>query len=474
MKNIAKNFFYQTIFQLAKIIMPVITVPIVSNALGPEGIGLYNYTQSIAKYFMLFAGLGITLYGNRAIALAWNKKQDISKTFWEIFFLKAFSTIIILFIYFVVVFLFFENKMFYIVQSLIIFAVFFDISWFFMGIEDFKKTSMSNLAVQVVTFLLILFFINDKDDTLLYTIIQVSGTFFSQLSVWLFVWKHIKFKRVAIKDSLLHFKGSVMYFFPKVAIMLYTNLNKTLLGVIVGSTAVGYYTNSLQLNDIFITIITTLDVVLLPYMSGLFARESTGRIVQLMNTTIHLQLFFSISIMFGMLTVFDKLVPWFFGEKFLFVNNVIPWIVILIVIKPLGMSISRQYLMPIGKIGEYNKSVIIGAVINILTNLILLPTIGFWGVVISTISAEFFVTFVRTISFLKTTDFNFDLRKIGRYLFSGLIMCLVTRFVTRNMSASAVTNIIQVLLAVPIYFGLTIILRVNPILDYIKERKKQL
>lgn len=128
--------------------------------------------------------------------------------------------------------------------------------------------------------------------------------------------------------------------------------------------------------------------------------------------------------------------------------------------------------MPIGKIGEYNKSVIIGAIINIIANLILLPTIGFWGVVISTIIAEFFVTFVRTRSFVKATEFNFDLRKIGSYFVSGLIMCVVTRFLTTNMSASALTNIVQVLIAMTIYFGLTILLKVNPLFFYIKNKSK--
>lgn len=115
MKNIAKNFFYQTIFQLAKIIMPIVTIPIVSNALGPDGVGLYNYTHSIAQYFVLFSGLGITLYGNREIALAWAKKGNLSRTFWEIFTFKALATMVFLSIYFLIVFLFMDNQVFYVV-----------------------------------------------------------------------------------------------------------------------------------------------------------------------------------------------------------------------------------------------------------------------------------------------------------------------------------------------------------------------
>lgn len=473
MKNIAKNFFYQSIFQVTKIIIPIITIPIISNALGPEGIGVYNYTFSIAQYFVLFAGLGVTIYGNREIALAWSKgKKRSSETFWEIYFAKAITTIGVLALY-IVVSLFLENRIFLYAQSLVVLTVLFDISWFFMGIEDFKKTSMSNLFIQLITFLLIITFINDQSDALLYTIIQGTGALLSQVIVWVFIPKYVQFVKISLKNSLRHLKGAFEYFIPQVAILLYTNLNKTILGFVLGSTAVGYFTNSLQLNNVFISIITTLDLVLLPHMTGLFAKKNTDRIVSTMEKTIHLQLFFSIPIMFGILTVYDKLVPWFFGSKFLYINNVIPYFTVLVVIIPLGMSISRQYLMPVGHIKEYNKSVIIGAFINIVANFILLPTIGFFGVVFSNILAECFVTFVRTTSFLKETSFKFNLRKIMVFILSSIVMCVVTRYLTRNLPASYITNILQVGIAVPIYFILTILGRENLIIEYIKSRKSK-
>lgn len=103
------------------------------------------------------------------------------------------------------------------------------------------------------------------------------GLMLSQLFVWIYIKKYIKFIKVTFKDAFSHFKGAVAYFIPQVAVFLYTNLNKTIVGVFLGTTAVGYYTNSLQLNTVFITIITTLDLVLLPHMSSLFARENVKK-----------------------------------------------------------------------------------------------------------------------------------------------------------------------------------------------------
>lgn len=471
MRNVAKNFFYQSLFQVIKIIMPIITIPIVSNALGPKGIGIYNYTFSIAQYFVLIAGLGVTMYGNREIALVWNRKENISKTFWEIVIIKLITTTVVIVLYLIIV-SFMNQQIYLYAQIVTIIAVIFDISWFFMGIEDFKKTSMSNLFVQIIVFFSIVFFINDESDTLKYILFQSGGALLSQIIVWQFVFRYVRIVPVKIKDCLKHLKGSVEYFIPQVAIVLYTNLNKTLLGVFIGSVAVGYYANSQQLNSVFITIITTVDLVLLPHMTGLFATNNIKKIEQTLIKTIHLQLYFSIPIMFGILTVFDKLVPWFFGEKFLFINNVIPFFSLLVVIIPLGMSMSRQYLIPVGKTREYNTSVMIGAGINIILSFILLPTVGFFGSVFSNIIAELFVTFTRAKSILKSTSFKFEYKKIFSYLISGIIMCLITRIITKSMAPTLLTNSIQMMIAVPIYLILTIAIGTSPIKSIVKNIRK--
>lgn len=384
---------------------------------------------------------------------------------------KALTTGIVLSIYLIVAFLS-KNSIYLLIQSLAILAVFFDVSWFFMGIEDFKKPSISNLVVQLFTFFLIILLIKSEGDTAKYTLIQGVGLVLSQISLWVFIPKYIHFTKIEITNSITHLKGSFEYFIPQVAVLLYTNLNKTLLGATLGSATVGFFTNSLQLNTVFIAVITTLDLVLLPHMTSFFAKENIERIVRTMEKTIHLQLFFSVPIMFGLLTVYDKLVPWFFGEKFLYVNKVIPYFTILIVIIPLGVSISRQYLMPIGRVKEYNYSVMTGAIINIVSNCILLPIIGFFGVVVSYTLAECFVTFVRTKSFLRQTDFKFDRRKIVVFVFAGLLMCLITRFLTAHLRSNILTNLIQFLIAVPIYLLITMLAKVNPLLDLISHKKR--
>ncbi|EOS7926823.1 oligosaccharide flippase family protein, partial [Enterococcus hirae] len=157
-QKFTKNFFYQFVYQVLIMALPMVTVPIVSKALGSQGVGIYNYVYSVVSYFVLVAGLGLATYGIREIAAVKGDLQQLSEKFWELAIFNVISTTLTISCY--IVFIFFTHYSFYyLIMGSLLVAVYFDISWFFMGIEDFKKTSISNLLVQIVTFVLIVFFI---------------------------------------------------------------------------------------------------------------------------------------------------------------------------------------------------------------------------------------------------------------------------------------------------------------------------
>ncbi|MCG4778655.1 oligosaccharide flippase family protein, partial [Eggerthella lenta] len=77
----------------------------------PQGVGIYSYTYSIVQYFVLFAGLGIPLYGNRQIAYVRDSNNKLSVNFWEILILEFNTVIISLFSYLLFIFYYqFDEK----------------------------------------------------------------------------------------------------------------------------------------------------------------------------------------------------------------------------------------------------------------------------------------------------------------------------------------------------------------------------
>jgi O-antigen/teichoic acid export membrane protein len=195
------------------------------------------------------------------------------------------------------------------------------------------------------------------------------------------------------------------------------------------------------------------------------------RVEEVMRKTIHFQLFLTIPAAFGLITISNQMVSWFFGDGFQMVKVVMPALAPLMIIISLGSAIGRQYLFPHNMIREYNHSVFGGAVVGLLLNLSLIPFIGIWGAVIARLLSDIFVTSIRIKSMLKGSEFRFDLRKIMFYLCSGIGMFLCVWVITRNMEHSPVTTVLQVMIGGSAYFMFTALLRVNVIYDMIRGTK---
>ncbi|MFS0988766.1 oligosaccharide flippase family protein [Enterococcus casseliflavus] len=468
MKKIIHNIFYQGIYQLVLVILPVITIPIVSRALGPEGLGLYNYINSVMSYFLLVAGFGIANYGVREIARVRDNKMKLSRVFFE---LEIFNSLIGLFI--LIIYLFFsffmENSKLFFIQSLVIIGTIFDISWFFNGLEEFKSISLSTLFIKLISFFLIYLFIQDEKDLILYFIIQSVSILSSQIILWCFLRKKIVFVKVTVQDCFSHFKPSISYFISKIAITLYTNMNKTLLGLLVSISAVGFYSNGYSLIFVISSLLGTVDMVLLPKMSNMLINGKEEEMANILYKSIHIEMFLYVGSMFGLLTISSKLIPWFFGDDFLEMTNILMLFSLIILVKPLGVAILRQYLIPLDKMKTYNYSVIIGAVVNCGFTICTYSQLGVYSAVIGTILAEFFVTFIRIIELYKETSFRFDKKIIFSYFLSGGIMFLITSLLSRNLSASISTTILQIIIGLSVYLIATFFLKVNPFLKFIMK-----
>lgn len=459
--SVGKNLFYQSLFQGIKILMPIVTIPIISKALGAHGIGVYSFTNSIAEYFILLSGLGITLYGNREIAMVREDKEKMNQTFSELVGLKLMTTVVSFILYSIVVIVFLHRDfLYYIIQSVHIIAVLFDISWFFMGIEDFKKVSLSNLTVQIAVFFGIVFFIKDYNDLPLYLLLQALGNLFSQLIMWGFIYKKISFHFVPIKNMMRHLLPMVAYFFPQIAVIFYTTLSKTILGVMENQTAVGIYTNTLNLSTIIITMISTINLVMLPKMSNLFSKNKIDEINKTLHSLIHAQLFISIPAAFGVSALAATLVPWFFGNDFERLKVFIPIIAPVIIIMPIGIAISNQYLLPRGNTKIYAFSTFGGAAISILLNISLIPILGVVGSVLTSLIVETFVTVFRLIYLNKQSNFTFDWNLILKMITSAAVMAVMIKLTTNGMNDTFVTTLVQIVIGIVTYGSCSLALKI--------------
>ena len=444
-KSLTRNYIYNLIYQIMVLILPLITAPYISRVLGAENIGIYSYTLSISAYFILFGSLGIALYGQREIAYKQKDKEKYSITFWEIFFLRILTMTIALILYY---FIFAKGEQYQIYYKVLILEIIgncIDISWFFQGLEEFKKTVTRNMVVKLISVVCIFLLVKTKNDLYVYFWIYVLSILIGNISLWLYVPKYVSKIKLKNLHFLKHLKPTIALFIPQIAIQVYTLLDKTMVGAIISDKSeVGYYDQGQKIIKILLAVITSLGTVMLPRIANTYSRGEKEEITRYMKKSFNMVFLLAFPMIFGIIAVSKAFVPIFFGQgydKVVILINVISPIILLI-----GLSnvTGTQYLLPIKRQKEFTTSVICGAVVNFILNSCLIWKYGAIGASIGTVIAELTVTLVQ-IYFVRK---DFDLKKMVKlsqnYIIASIIMfivCLIVRQFINNNFISVVTQV---------------------------------
>ena len=452
-----KNFIYNVIYQILVLILPLITVPYVSRILGATGIGIYSYTYSIAYYFMIIAMLGLNNYGNRTIAKIRDDKDQLSKEFWSIYIFQLLLSIVMSISYFIYVyFINSEFKLIATIQILYVLSSAFDINWFFFGIEKFKLTITRNTIIKLSSLVLIFFFVKTNNDVWKYTLILSGSTLLSNIILFSFLKKYVRFTKISIADVLKHIKPNLILFLPVIATSIYNIMDKTMLGVLSSVTEVGYYENAEKIIKVPLAIITALGTVALPRVSNMLYNNKEKEVKDLISKTMPFVLFMAFPMTLGLITVAKDFSIIFFGEGFKKTGYLIQLLAIDIIFLSWGNVIRTQYLIPKGRDKEYIISAFLGAIINFIVNCIFIPIYYSVGACFGTIAAEFFVMFYQSWKVRKElTLFKYLKQSVGFFI-KSVIMFIVINVIGNQFNYNLTRMIVEMFIGIALYTILNI------------------
>lgn len=471
--QIIKNYFYTAGYNILILLTPLLTVPYISRVLGPTGVGINASTNSVITYFLLFGTVGITIYGNREIAFIRDDRATRSQTFWEIELLQM-ITISIAYVAFLV-FLLFERQfqLYFFYQSFYIIAGAFDVSWYFMGIEDFKKTVLRNTLVKLVSLALIFIFVRTRQDTGIYILILAGSQLLGNLTLWPYLRQAVDRPRWRQLHLLRHLRPSIGLFIPQIATTVYLALNKTMLWQLDSVKAAGFYDYSDKLIKLVLALVTATGTVMLPHIANLYMKKQMHKVKDYLYVSFDIVLCLAMPMAFGIAGVATTLAPLFFGHSFTSV-----YVLLMIeapVVVLIGMSnvLGQQYLLPTKQTRTYTLSVTIGAVVNIICNV---PLILFWGVqgaMVATLISELSVTLFQMVVTRRQLTFKPLLFGLVKYLLAGFAMFVVVYRLNTTMAPSIKALMLQIIVGVIVYLIMLVLLR-PPIwhnLDRIRHRR---
>lgn len=449
-KRVLKNYIYNLSYQILNLLFPLLTIPYLSRVLGPDGIGNYNYVSSIVSYFILFGNLGVSLYGQREIGYCQKDFYKRSKKFFEIMLIRFLMTLIT-FIFYSIFFLKDNSEILFYIFIFQFLSSVLDTSWFFYGIEQFRTIVIRNIFIRILGILLIFMFVKSADDLSIYALIMVTNTLLANISVIPFLRKKIqrvKLNEIQIRNS---FRPMLYLFIPQMAASIYETLDKVMLGVLSTKEQVGFYSQSQRLIILLSTIITSLGFTIFPKMSLYVATNQGQKVISMLQKYVKFSFIIGFPMVLGLIATAEIAIPFLLSNEFQGSISITRILSLLIIALPLQNAIGTQYLITKKRQKEYNISIFIGVIVNVLFNYILIGTFGGNGAAIASVLAEssvltaMFYFVKKDISFIKMIKDNMI------FIFSSFAMFFIMLFLPKESSFASILMNISV--GVALYFS---------------------
>lgn len=452
------NYIYSTVYQILSIILPLVTTPYVSRVLSVDSIGVYSFTGSIVSYFVLFASFSFQTYGQREAAYKKNDKEKLSSLFFEIQIKKLIFTLLA----YVSFMLFFietsQYKTMYLIQSISIVSAFFDITYLFQGMEQFRLTVVRNTIVKLAGLLLILIFVKKQTDVYLYAIIQTVTVLLGNLSLWLYLPEFISFKYFK-KERISHGLVELFQLFvPVLSIQLYYTIDKTMLGITSNGMAEnGYYEQAIKIIRLCQNMMGAMGAVLLSSIPRMIVTSGKEAVKSTINHAIRLNLFIAAPITMGLIGIADVMVPWFLGFGYERSATLICIFAPMTLLSAISMIIGNGILLPLRRQNCLTIATLGAMIFNIVFNIILIPQFGACGAAVASVGSEIVTLIIQGFFAKEYIDLNLIIKNAIKYLGVAAIMYAVIsliKILIQGQVGMFTLTLLLIISGIAVYFSI--------------------
>ena len=427
--SIKKNFAYKSVLTLSTYLINFITFPYVARVLGVERIGLVNFVDNTVNYFLLFATMGVGLLGVREIAAVKEDKKRRDQVYSSMLALNLLFTLVSLGIYLLCIStipkLCQYDELFYIGTAKILFTVFL-VEWFFTGVENFRYITLRSILIKVLYIISVFLFVRDTSDYRLYFVLTVGVVMLNALINQLYIRR---FVRIRWRDIQLfkYLKQNVTLGIYTLMTSMYLTFNVMYLGLVSNNTDVGYYTTAFKLYSVILGFFTAFTNVMLPRMSSLLANGEKDRFQELVNRSFSVMATCCIPLILCSMIMAPQIVYILSGPGY--EGAILPMRIIMPAAFAVGVAqvLAIQVLMPMKKDKVLLIASIIGAVVSLLINLLVVPSVKSVGSAVVLLCSEMGVTGMYVWYVLSQELILIPIKAIGKnVLFSlpSVVICL--------------------------------------------------
>jgi len=464
-RRIFKNIFSLSVAEVASKGITLITFSYLARVLLPEGIGIFGWATAFVVYFVFLVDLGFNVVGPREIA---KYPDKIRKYVNNITSIKISSALILYAI--LAISVYFIDKPVHIkyivlICGLNIFANSILFNWVFQGIEKMEIIAIRQVTTSLLNLIGILILVHSPDDIM----IAMSVTIGSMLinSLWMFFYYIKLYGGIKFEYNYGFWKELLSASIPVSLIMfitiLYNNLSIFLLGILKSDYETGIYVAAFRVMAFAMVTTGILQNAFIPQLSRSHTLEERLKFTE----KYVLFTFVTGTIITTGFFTFSDFIIGIFGSDY----SESSFILKLLMLAGLLAFINVSYSAPLLS-WKYEKKIFwaigAGGLVNIILNILLIPTMGAKGAAIAAICTEFTVLIGLSIIMYSAIQKLF-LEKFILVLLYAVISCGIGYLLMTNGLHSIISGSISLIIFVLINFVFRTI-TIDEIKMYLKKK----
>lgn len=486
-QHIAVSATLNIIRKACMIAFPLITYAYATRVLGTEGIGIYEFAQSIVSYFAIVAALGISQYAVRDGAAYLGEYKQIRESHTdgallrdngrlsdfvsEVFSINVVMTIIS-YASMVIMVLFVPLLNSYMAAILIygvsILFTTLGVDWINSLFEDYMYLTIRYIVVSVIAIVALFIFVKSPQDLYIYIAISIFATVANGILNFVYIRRFVNLRFTFNLNLAKHALPIFILFCNNIASVIYLNSDVTILRILTDDKTVGLYGVAAKVYNMIKELINAAIFVMIPRFSMYVAEsgescEDIGKgssdisryLLGLRNLLSPLTTAL-VPACVGLFFLAENVVYIVAGEHFLGGAIALKILSIAMFFAVMACFTAYAIIMPYKLERYFLVATSIAAAINIILNIVLIPMIGMPAAALTTLLAEIMV-FIMLIMVaskkVRITDIVIKKDLISTIVGSVFVaaVCIVAKKVVMIGSLNIIATLCTVLVALVIY-----------------------
>jgi PST family polysaccharide transporter len=408
LKRLGENFLALSSLQLINYILPLFLIPLLIQALGMEGFGIYAFVFAIATYGMTFADYGFDLSATYHISLHKDKPNKVNEIFSSVLLIKSSLALFFLLILTLLVYniekLYLYKELIFLSYGIVLGNVLLPL-WFFQGIEKMRFILYLNGLLKLLFFVLVVLLIKEREDLeLLMALHSITAIIVGVLGLYI-AKKHfnITLTLVSKKKIFFYLKDGWYIFTSKMAVEFYSTISTVIVGFYVSPLILGYYALSLKIMFAIGNLLDPITRVVYPYLLNIY--QSSNQNFFKRNIQLSLLIFIIMVPISIIVYIFAREILEIISQKEISQLNVqlLQITALLLIVFPYASQFTNM-LVSMKESKILNKILITAAVINVVFAPIILEFYGIIGMMYLHVFIAYYLIFTKSYFIYKKVN----------------------------------------------------------------------